>query len=60
MKNTNEISILMKQAITDCATPGISYALEDIKNKIVETSFLGYKTYDKEIPLKDGDVYDLA
>lgn len=31
MRNTNEISMLMKQAINDCATPGISYALEDIK-----------------------------
>lgn len=60
MRNTNEISMLMKQAINDCATPGISYALEDIKNKTVETSFSGYKTYDKKIPLKDDDIYDLA
>lgn len=60
MRNTNEMSMLMKQAINDCATPGISYALEDIKNKTVETSFLGYKTYDKKIPLKDDDIYDLA
>ena len=60
MRNTNEISMLMKQAINDCATPGISYALGDIKNKTVETSFLGYKTYDKKIPLKDDDIYDLA
>ena len=60
MRNTNEISMLMKQAINDCATPGISYALEDIKNKTMETSFLGYKTYDKKIPLKDDDIYDLA
>lgn len=60
MRNTNEISMLMKQAINDCATPGISYALEDIKNKTAETSFLGYKTYDKKIPLKDDDIYDLA
>ena len=60
MRNTNEISMLMKQAINDCATPGISYALEDIKKKTVETSFLGYKTYDKKIPLKDDDIYDLA
>ncbi|TVU93936.1 serine hydrolase domain-containing protein [Lactobacillus gasseri] len=60
MKNTNEISILMKQALNDCATPGISYALEDMKKKTVETSFLGYKTYDKKVPLKDGDIYDLA
>lgn len=60
MRNINEISMLMRSAIQDHATPGISYALEDIKNKRTETSFLGYKTYNEKIPLKDGDLYDLA
>lgn len=60
MKNTNEISILMRQAISDHATPGITYTLENIKEKETETNFLGYKTYDKETPLRNGDIYDLA
>ena len=60
MKNINEISMLMRSAIENHATPGISYALEDIKNKRTETCFLGYRTYNKEVPLKDGDLYDLA
>ena len=60
MKNINEISMLMRTAIKDHATPGITYTLEDIQNKQSETSFLGYKTYDQITPLKDGDLYDLA
>lgn len=60
MKNTNEISILMRQAISDHATPGITYTLENINEKETETNFLGYKTYDKEAPLRNGDIYDLA
>ena len=60
MKNTNEISILMRQAISDHATPGITYTLENIKEKETETNFLGYKTYDKEAPLRNGDIYDLG
>jgi hypothetical protein len=31
MRNTNEISMLMKQAITDCATPGNKLCLRRYK-----------------------------
>lgn len=60
MKNSNEISMLMRQAIQDKATPGVSYLLEDMRHKSLETNFMGYKTYDKDSPVEARNFYDLA
>lgn len=54
-----EIDSIVNDAIEKCYTPGAQIVVTKNGNVVYEKSY-GYHTYDKEIVVKDSDLFDLA
>ncbi len=58
-KELEKIDILVQEAIREKATPGCQVIVAR-KGKVVFDKSYGYQTYEKQDPIVDDDIYDLA